>query len=138
MRNPLVSLILCSLLCSVSAADVRLPAVFSDNMVLQRQKPIPVWGFAEAGEDVTIRLGDQSQTVTANGVGQWMVKLSAMPAGGPFEMTVEGKNTVEFANVMIGEVWVCSGQSNMEKPLEQLRDAREEIKNATNSKKTPG
>ncbi len=133
MRKYVFSFILCCLLFSVSAADVRLPAVFSDNMVLQRQMPVPVWGFADAGEEVTISLCGQSKTVKTNGDGKWMVRLAAMPAGGPFEMTVRANNTVAFTNVMVGEVWVCSGQSNMEFPLERSTGARAEIKNATNS-----
>ena len=133
MRKYVFSFILCCLLFSVSVADVRLPAVFSDNMVLQRQMPVPVWGFADAGEEVTINVSGQSKTVKADGDGKWMVRLAAMPASGPFEMTVRGNNTVTFTNVMVGEVWVCSGQSNMEFPLERTPGSRAEIKKATNS-----
>jgi sialate O-acetylesterase len=133
MKRCVISSILSCLLISVSVADVRLPAIFSDNMVLQRQMPVPVWGFADAGEQVTINISGQSKTVRADHDGKWMVKLAAMPAGGPFEMTVRGDNAVTFTNVMVGEVWVCSGQSNMEFHLEQTPGARAEIKNATNS-----
>ena len=125
--------ILSLLISSLSYADVKLPAVFSSNMVLQREIQVPVWGWADPGEEVTVNFSGQSNTVKADADGKWMVKLSAMPAGGPFEMTVRGNNTVTFTNVMVGEVWICSGQSNMEFHLEDSRGAREEIKKATNS-----
>ena len=102
--------ILSLLISSLSYADVKLPAVFSSNMVLQREIQVPVWGWADPGEEVTVNFSGQSNTVKADADGKWMVKLSAMPAGGPFEMTVRGNNTVTFTNVMVGEVWICSGQ----------------------------
>jgi sialate O-acetylesterase len=134
MRRCAISSILSCLLISVCAADIKLPAVFSDNMVLQRQKPVPVLGFADAGEEVTVNVRNQSKTVKADRDGKWRVKLAAMPAGGPFEMTVRGTNTITFTNVMIGEVWVCSGQSNMEFPLARSTGSQVDIKNAANSK----
>lgn len=133
MKKYVILFILCCLLCSVCIADVRLPAIFSDNMVLQRQMPVPVWGYADAGEQVTINVSDQIKTIKADREGKWMVKLAAMPAGGPFAMTVRGTNTITFTNVMIGEVWVCSGQSNMEFSLAGTPGSRTEIKKATNS-----
>ena len=114
-------------------AQVRLASMFSDNMVLQRQKEIPVWGWAEAGEKISVEFAGRSGKTVADAKGKWMVRLEPVEAGGPFEMTVRGNNTVTFTNVMVGEVWVCSGQSNMEFPLERSQGARDEIKNATNS-----
>ena len=125
--------ILSLLISSLSYADVKLPAVFSSNMVLQREIQVPVWGWADPGEEVTVNFSGQSNTVKADADGKWMVKLSAMPAGGPFEMTVRGNNTVTFTNVMVGEVWICSGQSNMEFHLSGSTGSREEIKKATNT-----
>ena len=133
MKKFLLVIIMSLLISSLSYADVKLPAVFSSNMVLQREIQVPVWGWADPGEEVTVNFSGQSNTVKADADGKWMVKLSAMPAGGPFEMTVRGNNTVTFTNVMVGEVWICSGQSNMEFHLEDSQGAREEIKKATNS-----
>jgi sialate O-acetylesterase len=97
-----------------AAGDVKLPALISDNMVLQQGRPAAIWGTADAGEEVTVTIGDQKQTATADSSGKWKVELGPLKAGGPLEMTVAGKNTVTIHNVLVGEVWVCSGQSNME------------------------
>ena len=97
-----------------ASAEVRLPHLLSDNMVLQRDMPIPIWGWAKPNEKVTVRLGKSSAASTTAGAnGQWSVKLPKMTAGGPYELTVAGVNTLTLNNVMIGEVWLCSGQSNM-------------------------
>ncbi len=87
---------------------------FTTNMVLQRSIPAPIWGKADVGESVTIEFNGQTKTTKADAGGNWKVKLDAMPAGGPFVMDVTGNNALKFTNVMVGEVWVCSGQSNME------------------------
>ena len=94
--------------------EVRLPALFQDNMVLQREIKVPVWGTADPDEQVTIRLGEQQATGTPDGQGRWRAQLGPLKAGGPFELTVSGKNTITLHNVAVGEVWICSGQSNME------------------------
>ena len=83
-------------------------------MVLQQGRQVAIWGTADAGEQVTVTLGEQKQTATADGNGLWKVELGPLKKGGPFEMTVAGKNTITVHNVLVGEVWVCSGQSNME------------------------
>ncbi len=98
-------------------AQIKLPAMFSDNMVLQQQMKIPVWGTAPAGSKVTVQLQQQMKTAKANAEGKWRVQFDAMAAGGPHRLTVMGSDTITFNNVMIGEVWLCSGQSNMEMPL---------------------
>ena len=101
-------------LCAVSVpAAVKLPAVFSDHMVLQREQPAPIWGEAQPGAKVTVKFRDQEQTATADAQGHWRVKLAPLTAGGPDKMTVSGDSTVEFNDVLVGEVWVGSGQSNM-------------------------
>jgi sialate O-acetylesterase len=97
-----------------AAADVKLPALIADNMVLQQGRQVAIWGTADAGEQVTVTLGEQKQTATADSSGQWKVLLGPLTAGGPWEMTVAGKNTITIHNVLAGEVWVCAGQSNME------------------------
>ena len=101
------------MLCASAFAEVRLPHLLSDNMVLQRDRPIPIWGWAKPDEKVTVRLGKSSASTTAGANGQWSVKLPKMTAGGPYELTVAGVNTLTLNNVLIGEVWLCSGQSNM-------------------------
>ncbi len=96
-------------------SEVKLPNIFSDNMVLQRNKPIAIWGEATAGEMVTVRFAGQSQTGTANTEGKWNLKLEAMEASAiPENMIIEGTNTLRLENILIGDVWICSGQSNME------------------------
>lgn len=105
------------LLAGVSLADVRLPAMFNTGMVLQRDMATPVWGWAAPGEQVTVSLNDQTATATADAAGAWKLALKPMKAGGPFELTVAGRNTLTIKDVLIGDVWVCSGQSNMEMGL---------------------
>ncbi len=99
-------------------ADVSLPNFFGDNMVLQRDKQIPVWGWASPKEKITVQFDHQTKTTKADKSGKWMIKLDNETAGGPYVLTIKGKNTVTFNNVMVGEVWICSGQSNMEMPIE--------------------
>jgi sialate O-acetylesterase len=95
-------------------AEVRLPALFSDNMVLQAGAKDPVWGTADPQEKVTVTLGSAEATATADASGRWKVELGPLEPGGPFEMTVAGRNTIVIHDVLVGQVWVCSGQSNME------------------------
>ncbi|MDG3004965.1 sialate O-acetylesterase [Paludisphaera sp. Pla2] len=108
-------------------ADVKLPAIFGDHMVLQRSLPLNVWGWAEPGEDVTVKFHGQTRTTKGGGDGKWSVVLEPVAAGGPFEMVVSGKNTVTFNDVLVGEVWVCSGQSNMQWSVAGSTDADLEI-----------
>lgn len=95
-------------------ADVKMPAIFGSHMVLQRDQKDRVWGWAEPGEEVTVQIAGQTHTAKAGDDGAWHVMLDPMPAGGPHEMTVKGKNTLKFDDVLVGEVWICSGQSNMQ------------------------
>ena len=99
---------------SPAFADVKLPALITANMVLQRDSKVPIWGMADPGEQVTVTFKGQTAASTADDQGKWSVKLGPFKAGGPFEMTIVGKNTIDLKNVMIGDVWLCSGQSNME------------------------
>jgi len=102
----------------LSRADVRLPAIFGSHMVLQQDTKIPVWGWADPGEAVTVTLGDQTAKATADAKGKWQVDLKPVAnAAAPLTLTVTGKNSLKFDDVLIGDVWVCSGQSNMEFPL---------------------
>jgi sialate O-acetylesterase len=110
-------------------ADVKLPALFSDNMVLQQGMAVPVWGWADEGETVTVRFRNQTARTTAKD-GKWMVKLRRQKAGGPDTLTVSGRNSVELKNVLVGEVWVCSGQSNMEWPMNRSFQPQQDIQSS--------
>ncbi len=108
--------------------SLQLHALFSNNMVLQQHLPVPVWGWADAGEAITVELAGQTAPARAGADGAWKVILPAMSAGGPFEMIVRGeRETARVRNVLVGEVWVCSGQSNMEWPTMAVRDADHEL-----------
>jgi len=116
-----------------SIANITVPKIFGDNMVLQRNKPIPVWGWADPFEKITVRFDHQTREMTADKDGNWRISLDKEPAGGPFQLLVQGKNTVTFKNVLVGEVWICSGQSNMEMPIEgwgKINNYEQEIANA--------
>ncbi len=100
---------------SSATADVKLPAIFGDHMVLQRDAGVPVWGSADAGEAVTVTAGGDTATATAGKDGAWSVKLAKLAASAtPIELKIAGKNTVTIHDVLVGDVWLCSGQSNME------------------------
>ena len=116
--------------CLPPRGDVKLPAIFGSHMVLERDQKDRVWGWAEPGEDVTIKIGGQTHTAKAGADGSWQVMLDPMPAGGPHTLTIEGKNTVKFDDVLVGEVWICSGQSNMQWPVAASNDADLEIATA--------
>lgn len=99
--------------CSPVAAAVKLPGVFTHHMVLQRDAAVPIWGWANPGEQVIVTIAGQTKTATAGHDRRWLVKLDRLEAGGPHTLTVKEKNTVTIADVMVGEVWLASGQSNM-------------------------
>jgi sialate O-acetylesterase len=107
-------------------ADVKLPALISDGMVLQQGGRVPLWGWADEGETVTVQFQGQKVSATAEG-GKWTLYLKPLRAGGPFTLTVAGKNRIELKNVLVGEVWVASGQSNMQWALRQSENADAEI-----------
>ena len=116
-----------------ASAKVTLPHIFSDNMVLQRKMPIHIWGSADAKEIVYVTLNGISQSATTDRAGKWEVLLPAMEAGGPFTVQVKGKeNEILLENVLIGDVWLCSGQSNMEFSLRGSTNAREAIRYSDN------
>jgi len=100
-----------------ASAEVKLPKLISDNMVLQQGMKVRIWGTAAPAETVTVSFRDQKLSAEAGSAGQWQVYLTPMKAGGPDEMTVAGSNTIVLKDVLVGEVWVCSGQSNMEMPV---------------------
>jgi sialate O-acetylesterase len=120
----LVGLILAA--APAALADVKLPAIFGEHMVVQRDMPVSVWGWADPGEKVTVSLGDQTKTATADQAGKWSLKLDAMKSGGPMVMKVQGKNTIELGDVLVGEVWLASGQSNMQMSVAGSKDFEKE------------
>lgn len=115
---------------SQAQAVVSLPALFSDHMVLQRNKDIPVWGHSDAHEVVTVTIGSQEVVTTADATGSWFLHLAPIKAGGPYTLTVQGNNTVTFNDVLIGDVWICSGQSNMAWSVKRSNNAQKEIASA--------
>ena len=102
--------------------DISLPPVLSSHMVLQREMPAPVWGTAAPGEKISVKFRDQEKHTTADAAGKWMVKLDALKAGGPDVMTIIGSNVLTLEDVLVGEVWLGSGQSNMETYMNFYKD----------------
>jgi sialate O-acetylesterase len=111
-------------------AEVKLPSIIGEHMVLQRDQEIPIWGWDTPGTEVRATLGEAKASAKADSDGRWMVKFPAMPAGGPHTLSVEGTNRVELKDILVGEVWICSGQSNMEWAVAQSDNAPDEIKAA--------
>lgn len=131
LRRSMFIAVVCTLLGSSAWAAVEPNSMFSDNAVLQQGIEIPVWGTACDGERVTVSIASQKATTTAEN-GKWVVKLPPMKAGGPYTMTFSGSNTVEIKNVLVGEVWVCSGQSNMQFGLNSAANAEDALAEAAN------
>ena len=104
-------------------ADVSVPSLFSDHMVLQRDKPVRIWGWADPGETVNVKLDGMTAEIIADDSGEWKLSLPSMPAGGPHAMHISGNNDIRIEDVLIGEVWVASGQSNMEWPVGKSTNA---------------
>lgn len=113
-------------------ADPRLPAVIGDHMVLQRDQPVPMWGWADPGEAITVRIeGTKIKgRVRAGTDGRWRVTLPPLAAGGPFQMAVHGKTSLRVDDVLVGEVWLCAGQSNMAFPLSASATAASDVPTA--------
>ena len=113
-------------------AEVKLPSVFSDHMVLQQGQKLPIWGWADPGEAVTVSVAGQSYTTEADKNGAWSLRLkkTLKASKSPVTFTVKGSNTIDFKDVLVGEVWLCSGQSNMEWSVRSSDNADKEIANA--------
>ena len=105
-----------------AAAQVRLPRLVSDGMVLQRDADVAVWGWARPGEAVAVSFLGKNYRATTSPAGQWRVQLPRLQPGGPFEMNIAASNQLTIKNILVGDVWLCSGQSNMETPMSRLRD----------------
>lgn len=112
-RRLACGLVLVAACVAPALAKVQVPPVIGSNMVLQRDMAVPIWGTATANEKVTVKFRDQEKTATADAQGKWAVKLDALKLGGPETMTIAGENTITIEGILVGEVWVGSGQSNM-------------------------
>jgi sialate O-acetylesterase len=113
-----------------SLANVEPADIFASQMVLQRDIEIPVWGTADPGEKVTVSINDQAQSVTADDQGKWMLRLEPLKSGKALTMIIKGNNTIIFDDVLVGEVWLCSGQSNMARKVRAVINAQQEIDSA--------
>jgi sialate O-acetylesterase len=116
-----------------AGAAVTVPGLFTSGAVLQRDQPVPVWGWAAPGEEVTVTLDTERHQVKTGADGKWQVKLAARPAGGPHTLTIAGTNTIRLTDVLFGEVWLCAGQSNMAWCLVHSSGGKEAIANSANS-----
>lgn len=129
MRKLLFSVCVAALglgLAAPARADVKLPAVIDSHMVLQRERPLPIWGWADPGEEVTVTLAAQKASAKADEKGRWKVTLQPMKADGkPHTMIIVGKNKIALDDILIGEVWLGSGQSNMEWSINQSQKSKE-------------
>ena len=132
MMKKLTLLILITITFYIAKAQVRLPRIFSNHMVIQQYVPVHVWGWATSGEKITVTLGSQKATTKAGKEGTWKVSLPEMKAGGPFELIVKGKNKITLNDVMVGEVWLCAGQSNMQFEMNGSKFAKTELFNSDN------
>jgi len=122
-KSPLTMLLALTLLWAApTRADVKLNGTFADHMVLQRGARVPVWGTAAPGEDISVSIANQTSSVRADKEGRWQTALTPLTAGGPYELLVTGNNTIKISDVLVGDVWLCSGQSNMAFHMRQIKD----------------
>lgn len=135
MKNNIFKFAFFLLISTTMMANVSLPNIFGDNMVLQRNSEVKIWGWASPKEEIKLvsSWNNQEYKVTANNQAQWELKIKTPEAGGPFTISIKGYNEVVLKNILIGEVWVCSGQSNMEMSVSWgIDNGEEEAKNAAN------
>jgi len=137
MKRLVLFAIALALVATAGSAAIKPAALFSDNAVLQQGIAVPVWGTADNGERVTVTFQSQELSTTAKD-GRWMVRLAPLKAGGPFTMTISGSlagsSMIALSNILVGEVWVCSGQSNMQFGLKSASNGPEAVASATNPK----
>jgi len=128
-----VSLCVLLIVTALASADVKLPAVIGDNMVLQQNTSASLWGWADAGEQISVKASwrDSAVKTSVGQDGKWIVRVPTPKASGPHTISIKGNNTIELKNVMLGEVWVCSGQSNMQWTVSNSNNPKEEIAAAT-------
>lgn len=116
----LLSTLACVLLCTPLHAEVSLPKLIADGMVLQRDTELKIWGWADPGESVSVRFDSESYSTEANDSGDWQITLPKQSAGGPHTMEIRAENTIAIDDILVGDVWLASGQSNMEYPLRRI------------------
>ena len=128
-RFAIITCIVGLLSATATWADIRLPAIIGDNMMLQAGEKAPIWGWADPDETVYLSVSwhRMERRVSADTDGKWAFTITTPPAGGPYEITLKGKNTIALKNILVGEVWVCSGQSNMQMTVQSSNNAEEEI-----------
>lgn len=130
----LFTVFICVILFNAVAAQVRLPKLISDNMILQRDTKLKIWGWAASDEKVTVHFNNKIYRTTTTKDSKWIITLAPMPAGGPYDMQVDARNHITIKNILIGDVWVCSGQSNMELMMERVKyKYADEVATANNS-----
>ncbi|HEX8547281.1 MAG TPA: sialate O-acetylesterase [Cytophagaceae bacterium] len=132
----LVLIIILTLTCGIKTfSNVRLPKLIGNNMLLQRGIPLKIWGWADIGEKVTITFQSKTYEAMTDGSGKWLANLPALSEGGPYTMDIAGKNKITIENILVGDVWLCGGQSNMEMKFEELGGKYDkELAASTNSK----
>lgn len=129
--SPIILAVL--LLSNTSSAQIRLPRLVRDSMILQRDKPIKIWGWASKNEKINILWQGKKYATQADSQGNWTIDLAATKAGGPFVMQLKGKNQIQLKDILVGDVWICSGQSNMEHQMKFHQVYYpDEIRNANN------
>lgn len=121
-------IILVTLLLSISVnAQIKLPRLISDGMILQRDTKVKIWGWASPKEKIQLDFNQKTYKTETNAEGKWTIVLPSQKVGGPYEMTLKGSNTIVLKNILFGDVWVCSGQSNMELPMDRLKDKYKDV-----------
>lgn len=134
MMKKLIIFIFSLYLSAAVLADVRLPKLISDGMILQRDQPVLIWGWADPGEKIQVVFHQKRYKTKTSPDGKWEIKLDKQAVGGPFKMTIQGDNYLEINDILIGDVWLCSGQSNMELPMRRVKPLySKEIEAAENS-----
>lgn len=129
IRNLILSILLMCVSSHVRGADLRLPSILGSHMVLQQNTMVNIWGWARTGEHIEVITGwnNRDFLTTADSAGKWLIKVPTAPAGGPFEISVSSDTTILLEDILLGEVWICSGQSNMEWPLNRAGSATTEL-----------
>lgn len=128
MKHWIGLVVVLSMIASSASAEVKLPALFTDHMVVQRDQTLKVWGWADPSESVVVSIGNSKATAVADATGKWHLELPPMPANkSPSSLIIQGTNRIEIKDILVGEVWVCSGQSNMEWSVAASMNPQEEI-----------
>ena len=116
-----LSILLAVFVCNTAPSQIRLPRLVSDGMVLQRDANVKIWGWASKNEKISLQFSDTIYTTTATSDGDWSIVISGLKAGGPYQMQIFASNIITIHDIMVGDVWVCAGQSNMELPMKRVR-----------------